>query len=123
MESNANPYFLVRYFLEFGFEDVRSLATSAFLLGVGLDPFAVCSIDGRSLFSIAAEKRNGAFASLFLEQWTKNPDWSLHHEAYRLESIGAYDVLEWMNASLARIKDPHPIVNHLLNVLFLTLIR
>lgn len=116
-----DPYLLVRYFVEFGFAD--GLAACDALLRRGLDPFAPLAPDAISLFSIAAEKKSGPYLALFLGHWAKRPDWSLHHEAYRLESAGAYDVLEFINRAVSSIKEPHPVANHLLNVLHLTLIR
>lgn len=116
------PYRLVRNIVEGGYEDPVSLYYVVKLITSTVSPFVPMQ-DGSTIFEIAVKKKRAPYVYMFVSHWALCPNWNMHDEIYKLEAMGELGTLREIEGYVLRHKDSSAIVNHLLNILQLSLAR
>lgn len=76
--------------------------------------------DDKTIFEIATKKKRDGYIYMFVNNWAMNPNWNLHNEVYKLESLKDIDTIQKIENYVLKYKDSNTMVNHLLNILFLS---
>lgn len=115
------PYRLVRNIVEAGQDDPFSLSCVARLITSRVSPFAPME-DGSTIFEIAARKKRALYVYMFVVDWALRPSWNLHDEVYKLDGMGEKATLREIEGYVLKYKDSSAVVNHLLNILQISLL-
>ena len=115
------PYKLVRNIVSDGYEEPVHLCIVVKMITTCVSPFKEMD-DGVTIFEIAAKKNRDKYIYMFVNHWSMHPNWHLHDEIYKLQSQGDKYILRMIEEYVIKHKDSNLIVNHLLNILRVSMI-
>ena len=116
-----DPYKLVRNIVSIGYEEPMHLYVVVKMISAGVSPF-VAMEDGATIFEIAAKKNREKYIYMFVNHWAMHPTWNLHEEVYKLQSSSDKSTLRMIEEYVVKYKDSDVVVNHLLNILRISLV-
>lgn len=119
--SIMDPYKLVRNIVSGGHEEPMHLYVVVKLITTCVSPFKEME-DGATIFEIAAKKNREKYIYMFVNHWAMNPSWNLHDEVYKLQSSGDKATIRKIEDYVIKYKESSSVVNHLLNILRISLV-
>ena len=117
-----DTYNLVRHIVLNEKDTKENIMIIAHQVILGISPFLSYQNDKKTLFELAVDKRKYKFIELFILDWVKLPHWNMHNEIYKLEEKKDMKMIININNYVVQYKGQHPIINHLLTILYLAMI-
>lgn len=121
-------YMMMRFIIKNNINTVAAYNYMTNALKLGASPFV--EIENQTLFEIAtqhasynqhANQLGLIYIKLFIYNWSRNPNWSMHDEIYKCHQ--KKEILRYIESILLIMKDRNPIINHALNIIHLALLN